>query len=157
VTSNSIGKFTSPVYPRSSSTCKLKFWFTFNTDGYYGSFLNASIYSNNKQIADLFRFQGFSRTTNWTYVDINIGSIYSPFQIVFQAAKSITRRGEITIDNISFEDCALPYANVTTCNFNNETRCLRGNCVSNDRVCDFVDDCGDFTDETLPICNSYTK
>ena len=36
-------------------------------------------------------------------------------------------------------------------------RCQRGNCVHRSRICDFVDDCGDLSDETLPICVFYDK
>jgi hypothetical protein len=86
------------------------------------------------------------------------GRVDTPFQIVFESVKPLNI-GFLGIDDISFEYCslpALPTANETTC-MASEYKCKRGNCVSIDRLCDFVDDCGDFTDELLTICASFTR
>lgn len=75
---------------------------------------------------------------------------------MIEATKSFYQQSVVSIDDFSFDNCALPFVSNATCTAN-EIKCNRGNCVSKDRKCDFVDDCGDKTDETLPECNSYQK
>ncbi len=151
----SLGIIESPVYPRASSTCKLKFWFV--KYGIAGSF-NAAVFSTstNQKLGDLYKHPS-SQVLNWTEVDISIGSIYVPFKLVFEATKSFNQKGVISLDDIELENCALPFASDSIVCSLNQTKCLRGNCVNNDRLCDFVDDCGDFTDESLKTCASYQK
>ena len=87
----------------------------------------------------------------------NSGSVYNEFQVVFEASKSFSKNNIISIDDVKFDNCALPLVTPGASCSSNEIKCSRGNCVSKDRICDFVDDCGDKTDETLAICNSYQK
>ena len=76
---------------------------------------------------------------------------------MFEASKSFLKNNVISIDDVKFDNCALPLVTPDVTCSPNEIKCSRGNCVSKDRICDFVDDCGDKTDETLTICNSYQK
>lgn len=147
------GRLNSPKLARAHSTCRLKFWYTKTVSG--GSFYVA-IYSNGKEVAKVYR-QVYSKTSAaWSGVNVQLGSVYNEFQIVFLASKPYTRKGPITIDDVSFENCALPAITAGTCG-KDELSCRRGNCVNDEFKCDFVDDCGDFTDETLPQCASYDK
>ncbi len=59
------------------------------------------------------------------------------------------------MDDISFENCALPPTN-RTCE-SSEFSCTRGSCINPNRICDLVDDCGDYSDENLVKCLSYSK
>ncbi len=63
--------------------------------------------------------------------------------------------GWIALDDILFENCALPLTN-RTCD-DSEFTCSRGSCVQKNRLCDIVDDCGDNSDETIISCSSYSK
>ena len=60
------------------------------------------------------------------------------------------------IDDVTFENCALPEVTSDPCQ-SDELLCRRGNCVKKSLQCDFVDDCGDYTDENLAVCGSYDK
>ena len=133
------GIFESPQFPRASSTCKLKFWlYKIASGGSFNAFLN----SDNTNIATLYRQNPYTQTSNWTEVAIDVGSVYKEFKIVFEASKPFNQRGVFSIDDISFQDCALPFVAANMTCMANQTRCKRGNCVDNDRICDFVDDCG---------------
>ena len=115
-----------------------------------------AIHANGKDTATVYR-QTYSKTSaNWTQVDVQLGSVYNEFQLVVRASKPYTRKGPITIDDVALEGCALPALTGGSCQ-REQVSCRRGNCVSNEFKCDFVDDCGDFTDETLPECASYDK
>jgi hypothetical protein len=61
----------------------------------------------------------------------------------------------LSIDDVTLKNCALPPP-ISVCQ-PGELKCLRGNCVSITRICDFVDDCGDLTDELQPVCSQYRK
>lgn len=84
-----------------------------------------------------------------------IGRINTQFQIVFEAYRPMISNGWIALDDISFDNCALPRTD-RTCN-SSEVKCTRGSCINQDRLCDLVDDCGDNSDETRPVCSSYSK
>jgi hypothetical protein len=70
--------------------------------------------------------------------------VNSKFQIAFEAQKYSYSNGHISVDDVSFENCALPL--ITAQCKDDEFRCARGSCVSMDRICDLVDDCGDRSD-----------
>jgi hypothetical protein len=77
------------------------------------------------------------------------------FEILFEGLRSVVNNGWIALDDIVFADCALPPTN-RPCT-SSEFTCNRGSCVDKDRLCDLVDDCGDNSDETLPMCSSYSR
>lgn len=64
----------------------------------------------------------------------------------FAGIRGRSYSGDIAIDDIKFVDCALPPV-ARSCP--SQFTCARNSCVSNDYLCDFNDDCGDGSDETL--------
>ena len=86
---------------------------------------------------------------------IFLGRINKKFQILIDGIRSLSNNGWVAIDDISFDSCQLPATN-RSCT-NSEFRCDRGSCVSQDKLCDIVDDCGDNSDENRPSCSSYIK
>lgn len=63
------------------------------------------------------------------------------FNFLFSLASS----GDIAIDDIKFQNCELPLPE-PSCE-GNEFQCDSGACVEQHRVCDYTDDCGDYSDE----------
>ena len=53
--------------------------------------------------------------------------------------------GDIAVDDIKFQNCELPSPQ-ETCG-DTQYQCDNGGCISKGRVCDYQDDCGDFSDE----------
>ena len=39
----------------------------------------------------------------------------------------------------------------------NQFRCASQACINQDRVCDFSDDCGDYSDEALSVCGKFVS
>lgn len=150
--SNEPASLYSPMIPLASSTCQFKFWYTFV--GSSGS-LSVSLYINEDQKVVVYKKEANPPATVWTQGVANLGSVSNRFQMIFEAKRTLNSFGYVSIDDASFENCNLPFLN-STCS-PNEFKCKRGNCVSMDRTCDFVDDCGDYSDEILPTCSSYQK
>lgn len=68
----------------------------------------------------------------------------TPYKIKIEAERLYSTRGDIAIDDISLQGCALPSPAATCYSF----RCAKTQaCVNYNRQCDFTDDCGDGTDE----------
>ena len=51
-----------------------------------------------------------SQGDKWIRAVADIGRINGPFQVEFQAVRSYSYAGDIAIDDISFDGCALPVA-----------------------------------------------
>jgi hypothetical protein len=144
----------SPIFPFASSTCQIKFWYiTSGNENTYS--LSVSLVIDEERKATLFRKSSLPQAASWTQHTIDLGSVSSKFQIAFEGRRSFFFNNFVSIDDVTFERCALPFTNATCSNA--EFKCRRGNCVSKDRLCDFVDDCGDLSDETAPVCLSYSK
>ena len=90
----------------------------------------------------------FNINTNKKISFLKKSSIFPLFlyQLVFQAERTFSVLGDIAIDDISFDGCGLPPV-IDNCR-PEEFRCARGACIDMDRVCDYSDDCGDYSDES---------
>lgn len=80
-----------------------------------------------------------------------IGRRPAPFKILLEAERSYSVFGDIAVDDVSLSNCALPPVQ-SRCRYYQFT-CARKSCISNNRVCDYTDDCGDRSDETN--CYNY--
>lgn len=123
-----------------------------------------------------------SQGNAWKKSIIDIGRISTEFQVEFEATRSFSYSGDIAIDDVSFSNCDLPDPQ-STCP-KSKFRCgkdlrlkvverrrdlypyigydsyaIAGNgvCIDTDRTCDFVDDCGDNSDEVKSVCNGRVK
>ncbi|XP_055007320.1 MAM and LDL-receptor class A domain-containing protein 1 isoform X2 [Boleophthalmus pectinirostris] len=80
----------------------------------------------------------------WHGVEVMLGRVPHDFRVRFEARTS--GPGHIAIDNISFTNCTLSEPQ-SSCPENMFT-CKNQACVELSRVCDFSDDCGDWSDES---------
>lgn len=129
--SNGPSYLISPFLQHASSTCELKFWIC----GGMTAKLNISLIIDNQNKATLIRKQPNSLIF-WAQTVIPLGRIYNKFQIGFQGERTFTGYDYLTIDDVEFVNCALPNQ-ISVCH-QDELKCVRGNCVSMSRVCDFV-------------------
>lgn len=144
--------FTSPTLKQSASTCQMTFWYHM-----YGTGIG-TLYIYMKTVGSttntrVWNLQG-NQGNRWNRGVVNIGRIDTNFQILFDAKRSYSTKGDIAIDDIKFQGCGLPTVS-TSCDATHNFTCGRGACISLNRVCDFTDDCGDNTDEQINTCSSY--
>lgn len=72
--------------------------------------------------------------------------------MVLRAKRGISYMGDVVVDDVAFVDCAPPITSNLSCH-NNEFICANGHCISKDNLCDFIDHCGDGSDENHYICS----
>ena len=146
-----LADLTSPVIGQSSSTCQLSFWY----------------HMKGSQILQVYlkELSGFTRTrifflsgdqgNVWKQAIVPIGRMHSQFQVIITGQRTYSGVGDIAVDDINFQGCAFPTS--SSCNSFVTFKCTSGACVSQSRVCDYSDDCGDNTDESNTTCNGYNR
>lgn len=138
--------FTSPSLIQSAPVCRFYFWYYMSInhgDEYLEAFYESS--HQNKRTT-LFRLEDV-REKSWQQAEVVVGRLQNRFMVGITGSKR-SETGVIAIDDINFENCFIlrPLDEPKNCT-ENEFQCSNGNCISNDLVCDFVDDCGDMSDE----------
>lgn len=75
-------------------------------------------------------------------------------KVVFRAKRGISYIGDVAVDDISFQDCAPLLSTDRMCTAQ-EFTCANKHCITRDKLCDFVNDCADNSDETPFICGEW--
>lgn len=95
----------------------------------------------------------------WRKATAHIGERTSPFMMDFYGHLDVARTGVIAIDNIKFTNCSAPkpLGPNQQC-ASNQFMCKKNRyCISNDDVCDYINDCADGSDEMVFTCLSWTR
>ncbi|EDV21956.1 uncharacterized protein TRIADDRAFT_59472 [Trichoplax adhaerens] len=151
--SNSNANFTTKTFNFAFQGCALSFayWMHSSTSG----ILDVYLQQQGLPVATrLIQLRG-DKGTSWNTATIGIVSRQTKFRIIFNARYFTSFNGAIAIDDIRFNNCSLPPI-VSSC-LPGQFRCSRGSCVSNNKLCDLTDDCGDNTDEIGTKCQSYSR
>ncbi|XP_048223736.1 MAM and LDL-receptor class A domain-containing protein 1 [Perognathus longimembris pacificus] len=88
----------------------------------------------------------------WKKVEVFLGT-HSFTEIIFRAKRGVSYIGDVAVDDVSFQDCSpllIPERSCTA----QEFMCANKHCIALDRLCDFVNDCADHSDETPFICGT---
>lgn len=60
--------------------------------------------------------------------------------------------GDLVIDDVSFLQCSPPLPPALSCT-PEQYACANGQCIPEDNLCDFINHCGDNSDEDPYICS----
>lgn len=77
------------------------------------------------------------------------------FQVIFRAKRGISYMGDVVIDDVDFLQCSPPVSSNALCT-SEEYTCSNGHCIHKDHLCDFIDHCGDSSDEDKFICRGFS-
>ncbi|XP_051872139.1 MAM and LDL-receptor class A domain-containing protein 1 [Pristis pectinata] len=128
--------------------CKLVFWY--HMSGVTIGSLQVFIKFGN--MTQLLWSQSGSQGNHWRRGEIFLG-VQSHFQVFLRAKRGVSYMGDITVDDVSFENCAALLIPDKQCN-SDEYSCTNGYCIPKDQLCDFTNDCADHSDEHPVICSS---
>lgn len=77
-------------------------------------------------------------------------------QVVFRAKRGISYMGDLVIDDVSFLHCSPPLPSDQPCT-PEQYACANGHCIPEDNLCDFINHCGDNSDEDHYICSETSS
>lgn len=139
----------SPYMYNSASYCLMTFWYVMYGRPDNASSTDIGSLSVMSQFSDLsvelLTLEG-SQGDEWRYAVAYVGRITEKFTLQFKGDRNLDMSGYIAVDDIKLDSCFLPTPNSDP---EECTRFLCANqaCVSTFETCDFVDDCGDYSDE----------
>ncbi|KAM9230178.1 MAM and LDL-receptor class A domain-containing protein 1 [Dugong dugon] len=137
-----------PVISLTGPKCALLFWTHMN-----GATVGSLQVLNKKgNITSKLWAQTGQQGAQWKKVEVFLG-IHSHIQIVFRAKRGISYIGDVAVDDISFQDCSPLLSPDRKCTAQ-EFMCANKHCIPKDKLCDFVNDCADNSDETTLICSN---
>ncbi|XP_036697163.1 MAM and LDL-receptor class A domain-containing protein 1 [Balaenoptera musculus] len=137
-----------PVISRTGPKCTLVFW-THMNGATVGSL---QVLSKKDNVTSKLWAQRGQQGAQWKKIEVFLG-VHSHIQIVFRAKRGISYIGDVAVDDISFQDCSPLLSADRTCTAQ-EFTCANKHCIARDKLCDFVNDCADNSDETPFICGT---
>ncbi|XP_072269512.1 MAM and LDL-receptor class A domain-containing protein 1 [Pyxicephalus adspersus] len=138
-----------PLISPTGPKCKLTFW-TYMNGPTVGS-LKVLIHLGNMTY-ELWSQSG-KQGASWKRAEVYLRTL-SNFQIVLQAKRGVSYVGDVTVDDISFENCSPMQIQDKQCT-SEEFMCANKYCIPKNNLCDFVNDCSDNSDENPYICRAY--
>ncbi|XP_042866818.1 MAM and LDL-receptor class A domain-containing protein 1-like [Penaeus japonicus] len=142
----------SPTLRNSAAYCRMRFYYIV-----YGSTANdigtlRVVFQVDDITVEVVKFSG-DQGDEWREGLAYIGRISKEFHVMFEGVRNLEVGGYISVDDILFENCFLPTPqDPHECT---EFGCVNMACVSLFERCDFVDDCGDYSDEDLELADCY--
>ncbi|XP_036044862.1 MAM and LDL-receptor class A domain-containing protein 1 [Onychomys torridus] len=140
-----------PVISLMGPRCTLVFW-TYMNGATVGS-LQVLIKKGN--VTSKVWAQSGQQGSQWKKVEVFLG-IHSDSEIIFRAKRGISYIGDVAVDDVSFQDCSPLLSTSRKCTAD-EFMCANKHCISKDKLCDFVNDCADNSDETMFICGASSE
>ncbi|GIZ02719.1 MAM and LDL-receptor class A domain-containing protein 1 [Caerostris extrusa] len=154
------GDITSLISPDISAThseCALDFWvfcgmWSCNLNVYAGQ-EGPKLQKVWDSVKDLY---GKKYAQYWTHARAPLSALTN-FKVRFDAMRPFTYSSAVCLDDISFENCVPPRTVdplVETCD-GGEFMCGNGKCIPENLLCDYNDDCTDYSDERDFQCQLY--
>ncbi|XP_052012808.1 MAM and LDL-receptor class A domain-containing protein 1 [Apodemus sylvaticus] len=141
-----IADIVTPVISLMGPKCTLVFW-TYMNGATVGS-LQVLIKTDN-MISKVWAQSG-QQGPQWKKAEVFLG-FHSHVEIIFRAKRGISYIGDVAVDDVSFQNCS-PLLNTNRKCTTDEFMCANKHCIEKDKLCDFVNDCADNSDETTFIC-----
>lgn len=146
----------SPVLHNSAAECHMTFWYVMyelptDESSNVGTLkVSYTVSDITTQLLEIYA----NEREEWMYGTVYLGRIRSEFTVQFEGKRNAQVTGYVAVDDIRFEDCFLPSPQHELCE---DFYCNNQACVSVFSKCDFVDDCGDYSDEDndLAECDTY--
>ncbi|XP_062297401.1 MAM and LDL-receptor class A domain-containing protein 1 [Scomber scombrus] len=139
-----------PVISTTGPQCTLVFWY--HMSGFTVGSLQVLLKYGN--VTHEVWSQTGNQGNKWRRGEVFIG-LSDNFQVVFRAKRGISYMGDVVIDDVSFVDCSPPLPSDWPCT-PEQYACANGHCITEDNLCDFINHCGDDSDENPYICKGFS-
>ncbi|KAM4605935.1 MAM and LDL-receptor class A domain-containing protein 1 [Polymixia lowei] len=139
-----------PVISSTGPQCNLVFWY--HMMGFTVGSLQVLLKYGN--VTHVVWSQAGSQGNRWRRGEVFLG-ILTNFQVVFRAKRGISYMGDVVVDDVTFQQCAPPLTSDQPCGAE-EYSCANGHCIPQDNLCDFINHCGDNSDEDPYICKGFS-
>ncbi|XP_068438273.1 MAM and LDL-receptor class A domain-containing protein 1 [Clinocottus analis] len=147
------GQATDLQTPAISSTgpqCTLVFWY--HMSGFTVGSLQVLLKYGN--VTHEVWSQSGNQGNKWRRGEVFLG-LSNSFQVVFRAKRGISYMGDVVIDDVSFLHCSPPLPSDQPCT-PEQYACANGHCIPQDNLCDYINHCGDNSDEDAHICRAFS-
>ncbi|XP_066536368.1 MAM and LDL-receptor class A domain-containing protein 1 [Hoplias malabaricus] len=141
-----ISDLLTPPIAATGPQCTMGFWYYIS--GFTVGTLQVFIKSVN--VTDEVWSETGNQGSRWMRGEVFIG-IRQNFQVILRAKRGVSYMGDVVVDDIAFIDCAPPVISGLPCE-KDEFACANGHCIPQGNMCDFIDHCGDASDENHYIC-----
>ncbi|XP_013804776.1 MAM and LDL-receptor class A domain-containing protein 1 [Apteryx mantelli] len=140
-----VAQLRSPKFSQTGSSCTVSFWY-YNYGQSVGAAEMQLLVDGLKEPTVLWRIY-YNQGDQWLKAFIQLGRLPHPFQLSLDKISLGFYDGVSAIDDIMFENCALPPPAIS-CEGPNHFWCrVTKACIDSLMVCDLVDNCGDGSDE----------
>ncbi|CAL1597133.1 unnamed protein product [Knipowitschia caucasica] len=139
-----------PVISNTGPRCTLVFWY--HMSGFTVGSLQVLLKFGN--VTHEVWSQSGTQGNKWRQGEVFLG-LATTFQVVFRAQRGISYMGDVVIDDVHFLQCSPPVSSNTPCS-SEEYSCSNGHCIPQDHLCDFINHCGDSSDENTFICKGFS-
>uniref|UniRef100_A0AAQ5YMQ9 MAM domain-containing protein n=1 Tax=Amphiprion ocellaris TaxID=80972 RepID=A0AAQ5YMQ9_AMPOC len=136
-----------PVISSTGPQCTLVFWY--HMSGFTVGSLQVLL--KHRNVTHEVWSQAGNQGNKWKRGEVFLG-LSNNFQVVFRTKRGISYMGDVVIDDVSFLDCSPPLPPDQPCT-PEQYSCANGYCIPQDNLCDFINHCGDDSDEDPYICS----
>ncbi|XP_040023689.2 MAM and LDL-receptor class A domain-containing protein 1 [Gasterosteus aculeatus] len=140
----------SPAVASTGPQCTLVFWY--HMSGFTVGSLHVLLKYGN--VTHEVWSQTGNQGNKWRRGEVFLGLLKN-FQVVFRAKRGISYMGDVVIDDVAFVHCAPPLPSDRPCT-PEQYACGNGRCIPQDNLCDFINHCGDDSDEDANICVGFS-
>ncbi|XP_070842581.1 MAM and LDL-receptor class A domain-containing protein 1 [Chaetodon trifascialis] len=139
-----------PVISSTGPQCTLVFWYYMS--GFTVGTLQVLLKHGN--VSHVVWSQAGNQGNKWRRGEVFLG-LSDNLQMVFRAKRGISYMGDLVIDDVSFLQCSPPLPSDQPCT-PEQYACANGHCIPQDNLCDFINHCGDSSDEDPYICKGFS-
>ncbi|CAN8002193.1 unnamed protein product, partial [Ixodes hexagonus] len=139
-----------PVVRNTDFRCAFTFWYNYANRSVHVDL----ILQKNQDEIKLWTLRDIQPTPperTWGLVDVILGRYTGDVKLHFSGYEYPVGNGYFAVDEIQYEQCALPTPKNSSCEKN--FKCANGACIPHFGVCNYVDNCGDGSDELN--CGDY--
>lgn len=145
----------SPIIRNTDKLCTIQFWYNYVGKGSLAHHADVSLLLNaGGYVMPVWSLRTFgvpNRAGVWNWALVSIGRYRGAVSFFFESWRHAQEDVMFAVDKISFYGCALP-AKSNNCTISQFT-CSNGACIAKRDICNYVDDCGDNSDELK--CDDY--